>query len=172
MDLYNILQKLAFFKKKHLLSDSKPHLYSTMKIYEKIKEFIKTRSIQLKELAPVLGITQGQLSKIINGKTRNIKNEYIKKLEAHFDTKFSNHNDHERMEWIEKPSCEEEKVIFSIYKELKSQKSLAEKQIRLSHSFRKALALIQYNANKERFINTAEFKSWLNDNNATDEKDQ
>jgi len=25
MDFYNILHKLAFFKKKHLLSDSKPH---------------------------------------------------------------------------------------------------------------------------------------------------
>ncbi len=46
-----------------------------MKIYEKLKAYIKTRSIQLKELAPVLGITQGQLSKIINGKTRHIKEE-------------------------------------------------------------------------------------------------
>jgi len=143
-----------------------------MKIYEKLKAYIKTRSIQLKELAPVLGITQGQLSKIINGKTRHIKEEYISKMEEHFGVKFSEENNNGKMEWIEKPSCEEEKVIFTIYKELKSQKSLAEKQMRLSHSFRKALELIQYNFNKTEFINSDEFKSWLNENNATDEKDQ
>lgn len=44
--------------------------------------------------------------------------------------------------------------------------------MRLSHSFRKALELIQYNFNKTEFINSDEFKSWLNENNATDEKDQ